>query len=230
MSTKAIYCTISLAVILFITASAGAYRFDFITVSDVVRDVQKKFGSLDSYQARFNIVSEKHGKASRQSGIVKYKANNKLLIEFRQPYGQKIISNGSTMWIYIPSMNVVAEQDLKDDPGLFSTTSSSGLRSLFSKYHYRFASKEQPETQPNGAKMYTLLLKQKESRAGYRSIKLWISEDYFIRKANGKTSTGKEIDIVLSDIKTNVKLPNGIFKFDIPARARVIKNPMISEE
>jgi outer membrane lipoprotein-sorting protein len=36
--------------------------------------------------------------------------------------------------------------------------------------------------------------------------------------------------ITLSDIKTNVDLPNGIFKFDIPATARVIKNPMISEE
>ncbi len=230
MSTKAVWCTVSLLAFLFVSEGANAYRFDFITVSDVVSEVKKKFGSLDSYQASFTIVSDKLGKRKRQTGTVKYKANNKLLIEFRRPYGQKIISNGSTMWIYIPSMNVVAEQDLKEEPGLFATTSKSGLRTLFAKYHYRFASKEQPEKQRDGSKMYTLLLKQKESRAGYRDIKLWISEDYFIRKASGKTSTGKEIDIVLSDIKTNIKLPNALFKFDIPARARVIKNPMISEE
>ena len=49
-------------------------------------------------------------------------------------------------------------------------------------------------------------------------------------KAEGETSTGKKVVITLSDIKTNIDLPNGIFKFEIPATARLIKNPMISEE
>ena len=83
---------------------------------------------------------------------------------------------------------------------------------------------------PDGSKMYTLILKQKETRSGYRTIKLWVSESYFIIKAEGETSTGKKVVITLSDIKTNIDLPNGIFKFEIPATARLIKNPMISEE
>jgi len=82
----------------------------------------------------------------------------------------------------------------------------------------------------DGSKMYTLVLKQKESRGGYKTINLWITENFFIQKAEGFTSSGKKVEITLSDIKTNVDLPNGMFKFDIPATARVIKNPMISEE
>ncbi|HOK02318.1 MAG TPA: outer membrane lipoprotein carrier protein LolA [Spirochaetota bacterium] len=207
-----------------------AYKFDFVTVTDVVRNIKKTYNDLKSYQANFQIVSEKDGKKTVQSGVLRFKATDKLLMEFTQPARQKIVSNGEMMWIYIPSLNVVAEQDLMSDSGLFSSGSQAGLNRLFSKYHYRFASKEEPELMKDGSKMYTLVLKQKESRSGYRTINLWIREDYFIVKAEGFTSSGKRVEITLSDIKTNVDLPNGIFKFDIPASARVIKNPMISEE
>ncbi|HPL17518.1 MAG TPA: outer-membrane lipoprotein carrier protein LolA [Spirochaetota bacterium] len=207
-----------------------AFKFDFTTVSDIVDNIKSNFGKLDSYQANFTIMSDKGGRTNQQTGTIKYKAHNKLCIEFSQPYGQKIVSNGKTMWIYIPSMNVVAEQDLNSESGIFTTGSRSGLNWLFSKYHYRFASKEQPETQDDGTKRYTLILKQKESRSGYRKMKLWVLERYFIVRAQGETSTGKKVDIKFSELKTNVSLPNGIFKFDVPSRARVIKNPMISEE
>ncbi len=209
---------------------AFAYKFDFVTVSDIVDKIKEKYGSLESYQASFKIVSKKLGKTSTQSGVLRFKSSDRLLMEFYQPSGQKIVSDGKMMWIYIPSMNVVAEQDLKSDSGLFTSGSKNGLQRLFSKYHYRFASKTQPEEQKDGSKMYTLILKQKESRSGYREIKLWVSEDFFVRSAEGVTSSGKTVNITLTNIKTDVNLSNGIFKFSVPARARVIKNPMISEE
>lgn len=210
--------------------NAFAYKFDFVTVSDVVRNIKKTYSDLKSYQANFTIVSEKGGKKVTQTGVLRFKASDKLLMEFYQPSRQKIVSNGQMMWVYIPSMNVVAEQDLMSDSGLFTSGSEAGLNRLFSKYHYRFASKDEPENMKDGTRMYTLILKQKESRAGYKTINLWVSENFFIQKAEGYTSSGKKVDITLTDITTNVDLPNGIFKFDIPATARVIKNPMISEE
>jgi outer membrane lipoprotein carrier protein len=218
--------------VLMLIASSRAYpfKFDFTTVSDIVDNIKKKFAKIESYQANFTILSEKAGKTRQQTGVIKYKARNKLCIEFSQPYGQKIISNGNTMWIYIPSMNVVAEQDLRSDSGIFVSGTKSGLNWLFAKYHYRFDSKEQPTKQDDGTKKYTLFLKQKESRSGFRKLKLWVSEEYFIVRARGETTTGKTIDITFSNLKINPKLPNGIFKLDMPPHARVIKNPMISEE
>jgi len=214
----------------FFAVNAFAYKFDFVTVSDIVGNTKKNYSGLESYQANFSILSDKGGKKITQSGILRFKASDKLLMEFYQPSRQKIVSDGKMMWVYIPSLNVVAEQDLLSDSGLFTAGSEAGLNRLFSKYHYRFASKDEPETMKDGSKMYTLVLKQKESRGGYKTINLWISENFFIQKAEGFTSSGKKVEITLSDIKTNVDLPNGIFKFDIPATARVIKNPMISEE
>ena len=221
---------ISALLLIFFSTNIFAYKFDFITVSDVVNQTRKKYGSLKSYQANFTIISDKGGKKVTQTGVLRFKASDKLLMEFTSPSRQKIVSNGQMMWLYIPSMNVVAEQDLTSESGLFASGSEAGLNRLFSKYHYKFASKEQPETMKDGSKQYTLVLKQKETRGGYKTINLWISEDHFIRKAEGFTSSGKKIEILLSDIKTDIDLPNSLFKFDIPSSARIIKNPMLSEE
>jgi outer membrane lipoprotein carrier protein len=218
--------------VLFFINDLFAYKiFEFTTVSDVVKKVRKKFSDMESYQADFKIVSEKLGNKAFKNGRITYKANDKMLIEFINPSGQRIVSDGKRMWVYIPSMNVVAEQDLKSDSGsLFSSATGTGLKRLFAKYHYKFASKNQPEKQSDGSMQYTLFLKQRESRSGFRTIKLWVSEDFFIKKAVGESSTGKMLEINFSNIKTNLGLSNGMFQFDIPSQARIIKNPLISEE
>jgi len=220
----------ALSLVITFTSGLSAYKFDFITVGDIVKEIKTVYGNLESYQANFIIESERHGKKTVQRGVIRFKNSDRIVMDFYQPSNQKIVSNGKMMWIYIPSLNVVAEQDLKSDAGLFSSGSKSGLNSLFSKYHYRFASKEQPETMKDGSKRYTLEMKQKESRSGYREINLQVNEDYFITRAEGVTSTGKKVSIVLTDIKKNLDLPESIFKLDVPARARVLKNPMMSEE
>lgn len=229
MNKSLLKFTLLLPLLMLPASELSAYKFDFTTVGDIVKRVKKKFREIETYQADFRITTDKLGRKSQQSGIVKYKSNDKMAVEFYQPAGQRIVSNGKMMWLYIPSMNVVAEQDISTESGLFSSGSKSGLNRLFSKYHYRFASKDQPET-VDGKKMYTMFLKQKESGSGFRTMKLWISEDYFIVRALGETSTGKNVEIAFSNIRTGIDIPNGQFKFDVPSKARVIKNPMVSEE
>jgi outer membrane lipoprotein-sorting protein len=214
----------------FGTHTAFAYKFDFTTVSDVVKSVKKRYSDIECYSAEFKITSDKGGKKTVQQGIVKSKYPDKLLVEFSSPAGQKIVANDRTMWIYMPSLNVVAEQSLNNSDASLFSGSKSGLARLFNKFHYKFDSKDQPSVDADGKKYYTLYLKQKESRSGYKSMRLWISEDYLIRRALGETSSGKKVEIEFSNIKTNENFPNGIFKFDMPAHAKVITNPMMAEE
>ncbi len=216
---------------LTLVSDTRADLFNFITVTDIVKKVKKRFGEIDSYQADFSMTSHKLGAVMRQTGTVKYKAANKVLIDSFGSRRYQIVSDGRKMWIHIPSMNAVVRQDLKSDSdSIFSAGTKSGLKRLFSKYHYKFASKTQPELQPDGSKKYTLFLKQKESRGGFRTMKLWVSEDFLITRAEGETAIGKKVELEFRNIKTDVSLPNGLFKFDIPAQAKVVINPLMSEE
>ena len=210
---------------------AYAIKFDFTTVSDVVKNIKKRYSDIECYSADFKITVDKGGKKNVQQGTLKSKFPNKLLVDFTVPYGQKIVSSDKMMYIHMPSLNVVAEQDVNNDEGsIFSSGTKSGLRRLFSKYHYKFDSKDQPFQESDGRKYYTLFLKQKESRSGYRNLRLWVTEDFLIKKISGETSSGKKVDIEFSNIKTNENFSNGIFKFEVPSQARVIRNPMIAEE
>ena len=206
-------------------------KFSFTTVSDVVDEVKKKYASFEGMSADFVIESEKGGKKTVRSGTLKSKFPNYLMVDFFSPAGQKIVSDGRVMWLYIPSLNVVAEQDLKDDEsGIFSSNSRTGLQRLFKKYHYKFAQKEQPFIDADGKKYYLIDLQQKESRSGFKTMKIWIDEKYMITRAEGVTSAGKTVKIRFSKIDTSKDFQKGIFKMDKPASARVIKNPMLSEE
>ena len=225
---------VSLSIVSAVTAGVTAFSFDFVTVSDIVKKVKDKYSKIECYTAEFTITSEKAGKKTTQRGVVKSKFPDKLLVEFSSPSGQRIVTSNRTMWIYMPSLNVVAQQDLSTGDSVsssfFSSGTKKGLDRLFSKYHYKFDSKDQPSKADDGKMYYTVSLKQKESRSGFRTMKLWISEDFLIRRALGETASGKVVDITFTNINTSVDLPNGIFKFDAPPMARVIKNPMMAEE
>ncbi|HOJ28906.1 MAG TPA: outer-membrane lipoprotein carrier protein LolA [Spirochaetota bacterium] len=215
-------------VIVFLCVITGySYKFDFVTVNDIVKQIKKTFSDVESYQANFVMVSDKMGKRQTQSGTIWYMSPHYLRIDFDVPYGQKIVSDGKQVWIYIPSINVVAEQDLNSS--MFAIGTGSGLNRLFSKYHYKFDGKEQPRVEGNN-KYYVLFLKQKETRSGFRTMKLWVNEQYFITKAAGETANGKNITIKIKNINTKVDLKKGFFKFDPPSNARIIKNPMLAEE
>lgn len=226
----------SLVVFILLCSSAfsqESYRFEFETVSDVVRKTKEEFSKIKSYSADFSIVTKKGNSTTVQKGTLKSLRPNYLMIHFSEPHNQRIVSDGKMMWIHIPSMNVVAEQDLKEDESgtVFSPGSYVGLKRLFAKYHYKFASKTQPEKAEDGKEYYTLSLSQKESRSGYKTIKLWIAkENYMIMRAEGETAGGKNVDISFSNISTSGNFSKGMFKMEIPSNAKVIKNPMISEE
>lgn len=229
MSTmkKIIFMAIVPIFIVICSAVGYPYKFDFITVNDIVKNVKHAFSKVDNYQARFTMVSERMGKRINQSGTISFMAPHYMRIDFDSPRGQRIVSDGRQVWIYIPSINVIAEQDL--DHTFFSVTSRSGLTRLFSRYHFKFDGKQQPRMEYN-ANHYVLFLKQKETRSGFRTLKLWVNEQYFITRASGETANGKNITLEIRNINSTADLKKGFFKFDPPANARIIKNPMLAEE
>ncbi|HPK44112.1 MAG TPA: outer membrane lipoprotein carrier protein LolA, partial [Spirochaetota bacterium] len=93
----------------------------------------------------------------------------------------------------------------------------------------RFDGKEQPREESNN-RYYVLFLKQKETRSGFRTLKLWVNEQYFITKAYGETASGKNITLEIKNVTTKIDVKKGFFKFDPPSNARIIKNPMLVEE
>ena len=221
-----------LRVILIILLAFTAIHAEDIHPNDIVKRMKKNFKTLETYKANFNITTTEGKKVKRSKGVAYYKKGGKLNLTFTSPYGDKIISNGSKMWVYIRSMNAVGEQKLKTKnkkTGIQTAISYEGMVSLFRRYHYRFDTIKQPRL-VNNQSQYVLELKEKTTSGGFKSMKVFVGgSNYLINKIIAKTESGKTVIMQYSNIKKNINLADKLFVFKPKGKMRILKNPLTSE-
>ena len=219
--------------ILFLTGSFLYLTFpqrsfaEFIHHSDVVRDVKKKFAKISTYKARFVIRVIDAQKTRVSSGSVYYKKTGKVNFSFDQPRGDKIISNGKKMWVYVQKLNAVGVQSLDEgDNSVYNSASYPGLIRLFSRYHYRFDKTEQPR-EVLGGRHYVLSLSEKVDSGGFHHIKLYIdAKKKIIKKMFAASRSGRKVEVEFKRIRLNVELPGGLFSYKVEGNVKVVENPL----
>ncbi|EMO25702.1 outer membrane lipoprotein carrier protein LolA [Leptospira interrogans serovar Bataviae str. HAI135] len=205
--------------------------------SEVVKQVKKKFSDLNSYKADFQIQTVSNKKSKNMKGVCLYKKGGRIRYQFNEPSGDEIVSDGKTLYIYISRLNAVGKQDLtlnksnKSGP-IFSNFTDEGLSRIFRKYHYKFDSIEQPQTSSkDGRKYFVLNLEQREKIGGFETMLLYVdAQTYFIQKAVASDGRGKETTIEFSNLEINPDLEDGQFNFHIGGNAKIINNPLVSEQ
>ncbi len=214
-----------------------ADSFKFIVANDIVKGVRKKFKSFNSYQAEFIIVSQQSRKKSIRRGKVYFRKPDKMRMQFTNPRNQIVISNGKTVWLYLPSHKLLGEQTLTPEKkdSLFTKNIPIGMDRLFSLYHYSFAKGKQPRavamdgTKQKPEQFFILQLRQKVITSGFRKMLVYVDTNFFIRKIEAQTALGKTVTMVFNNIQTGVDLKDSLFIFDkkkYPIRSTV-KNPLV---
>lgn len=206
--------------------------------SEVVKEIKKKFANVSSYSAKFKITT-KEGKTVRtMNGTCLYKKPGKIRYDFENPAGDAIVSDGKTLWIFIKRLQAVGKQDLTLDKttksgAVFTATSPEGLNRLFRKYHYKFDNTTQPREIDSGdsTKYFVLALDQREKIGGFEKMTLYVdSNTYLIRKADALDGRGKQTTIEFSNMDLNRDLEDGLFNYHISGNAKIVNNPLVSED
>lgn len=202
--------------------------------ASVSREIIKAFKNLKTYQANFTISTTRGKKTKVMSGKCYYKSGGKMRFDFNKPYGDVIVSNGKKLWIYIKKLNAVGIQSLtlnKKHHGkpLFMATSATGIERMFKKYHYKFDQIKQPRV-IDSKRYFILDLTQMVKVGGFSKIKLFVDADnYFIKKAIASNEFGLTSTIKFTNIKKNILIEDGRFKFTTPGSAKIVQNPLIKE-
>lgn len=206
--------------------------------SEVVKKVKKQFADVKSYSADFKITTVE-GKTTRtMNGTCLYKKPGRIRYEFAQPEGDVIVSDGKTLWIYIKKLQAVGKQDLeldkKNSSGpVFTAGSAEGLNRLFRKYHYKFDTTTQPRKidDKDPTEYFVLALEQREKIGGFEKMTLYVdSQSYLVRKTTAVDGRGKETTIVFSNMDLNRDIEDGIFNYHISGNAKIVNNPLVSED
>ncbi|MCS7204521.1 MAG: outer membrane lipoprotein carrier protein LolA [Leptospiraceae bacterium] len=205
---------------------------NWMSHSMVVKEIIKTYESFENYRADFKIIT----KNRVSSGVAYYKKGGRVRFEFHQPAGDLLISDGKILWIVVGKQNLVGKQDLQlqvkneDNKPIFAVMPGRGVSHLFQKYHYKFDDIQQPK-EIDGKKYYVLDLEQKVKIGGYEKMKLFVNpKTFFIEKAIAEGSFGTKVTIEFSNIQTQLEIEGKLFQYQPPENARVVLNPLVSEE
>lgn len=195
-----------------------------INVNDIKKLIAGKFAEINDYTADFEWVN---GDA-HYNGKIKYKKPSKILLEFQSPENQKIVSNGTVLYIYIPQLKVVIQQSLAEsvESEILTTTTQGGMKRLFDEYYFSFYDVSTTE-EFMGIPAYHLKLQQKSPKVGFKNMDIWVSTDGLILQSNGISTNGLKVSLTFKNIKINTELPDYIFEFEVPSDAQIIRNLIV---
>ena len=145
--------TISILLIITLTISLSAQNAE-----KILEDLSAKTNSYSNIKTTFTY------KMTNQEAGINEVTNGTLMVsgeKYRLNIaGQEIISNGSTLWTYLPDSDEVQINDVTEDVG-FSPSE------LLSSYNEEYEAKMQEDIKKDGVTCYQLNLKPKKEDSNF---------------------------------------------------------------
>jgi outer membrane lipoprotein-sorting protein len=188
----------------------------------ILRRTSDVYEGLRSMRADFTMVVENPLLRSRTTsrGTLYQRRPDRILLDFSEPEGDIIVSDGTYFWVYYPSAN--ADQVLRS-PAAQGSAGGVDLQAQFigdptERFEYTMHGTE--DVAGRRAHVFTLVPRE---RAGYRQLKVWIdAEDSLVRRFELTELNGSVREFALSNLQRNPTIPDERFTFTPPANARVV--------
>ena len=154
-------------------------------------------------------------------GTIFQRRPDRFKMEFSDPSGDVIVSDGRYFWIYYPSID--AQQVIRAS----ARAGAAGGVDLQSQFLgdplRRFEIRDEGRAQVGGRAARVLVLTPREN-LGYRRLKIWIDErDHLVRRFALTENNENVRHFDLRNVQVNVNLPDAEFRFTPPAKARVVE-------
>jgi outer membrane lipoprotein-sorting protein len=217
-------------IFLFSLVASPLFSQEILTAGDFFDRVSERYTEVVDYAADLTIVTEE----STQIGELFYRRPNSIRINFEEPNGQVVVSDGDTLQVYIPRYNVVLTQQLlrEGGPGPATMANAEGLELM--KRNYSIAYLDSPNPVPleeeSEVMVTKLRLTWRSTDEGYRQLTLSIGEDLLIRRIVGVTIGFQEVQFDFTSIRLNQNIPVARFDYEPPASANTFEDFLFERE
>ncbi|HWV57316.1 MAG TPA: outer membrane lipoprotein carrier protein LolA [Longimicrobiales bacterium] len=188
----------------------------------ILRGAASAYAGLQSMRAEFTQTLENAflRRTFVSRGTLYQKRPDKLLMQFTDPAGDILVSDGTHFWVYYPSA----------DPNQVIRTSAAagaGVVDLQAQFVgdpvARFEYSQRPSERVGGRESHVFLLVPRDPEAGYRSLQVWLDPaDLLARRFEITELNGNVRRIDLESIEINPTIPDSLFRFVPPEGVRVV--------
>ena len=221
---------------------------DTIRTTDSVSELMaKRFATMRGFSANF--LEKNDDKIYR--GRIFYKNPNKFKLLYNQSGdSHQIVSNGETLWIYLPRIRVISEQKIYENAEAAALYTKEGVNRLLTQYNFNFYDDRNlvkldafddddlgvdgytssSYTSGDDRVAYHMLLTPKQSsveRTGFIKIHLWIDANGMIIRMLGVSTTKIPVEYLFWNINYHDVYSDSAFELEIPAGVQVLKNDLV---
>jgi outer membrane lipoprotein carrier protein len=169
------------------------------------------------------ITNSLTGSTGNARGEFQEQRPNKLAIRFNEPSGDRIVSDGASVWVYLPSSSPgqVIKRSAADASTLPLDISGEFLTDPRSRYDVSSAG----TGTVSGHAVHALLLTPKsETQALFTKATIWVDDDDgLIRQFETVESSGITRRVRITSLELNVPVDRGAFTFSPPPGVRVVE-------
>ena len=201
-----------------------------ITAESFFEAVSATYSGIVDYEADIRISQG----TGVMEGVLSYKRPNLLRIDFTEPEGQVIVSDGSLLTVYYPKLEVIFEQTLQPggDDTVAGLASRQGLHFLQSNYAIAYLEEPDPVPLDEGSSelVVKLNLTSRSTSEGFRQLEIAVAAGNLIRRITGITVGFEEHRFDFLNVRTNQNIADARFDYDSPPFANVYKDFLFESE
>ena len=160
------------------------------------------------------------GHAADSKGEMLQRLPGHYAVTFSDPAGDRIVSDGKVVWIYLPSTN--PGQAIKMHVGDAGASIPDFTTWLLNAPKDRFALADGGKGTIGGRATHIVLLTPRAKNVPFTSAKLWIDDaDGIVRQFETTDANGSVRRVRIDSIKMNVPVPAGAFTFVPPEAVKI---------
>ena len=179
------------------------------------------YGTMNTFHATFEqtLTNPLTGSTMQARGEVHRQKPNLIAVRFTDPAGDRIIIDGSAIWLYMPSTN--PKQAYKMPLGAGAAGAFDPVQLMESpRTRYDIADGGSAMVGDRAAHLVTLV--PKRANGPFTAAKVWIERDGTIRQFEVTDASGMTRRIRMLTIEQNVAVPRSTFRFTPPAGVQVV--------
>lgn len=194
------------------------------TPDAVMKRAASAYSEMKTIRAEFeqSITNPLTGTNANSRGVMFRKSPNLLSVNFTSPKGDRVVADGKSLWVYLPSSapgqvirlpaNGQSTLALVEPGELFLNSPSS-----------RYDMTSGGTTTISGRKANVVTLVPKKGNNVFTRAKVWVdTEDASIRQFEVVDVNGLTRVVTITRLQPNVSIPASEFKFTPPRNVRVL--------
>jgi outer membrane lipoprotein carrier protein len=209
---------IAAIIVLGVAADASAQ-----SATAVMERASKRYADMTSMSADFRqtITNPLTGTSAASRGTLLRKDPNLLSITFSDPRGDRIVSDGTNLWVYLPSSAPGQVMKLAAGAGGSMVIDPGGLFLTSPAARYNISGGN--EVTVAGRKTVLVNLVPKRANNAFSEAKVWVdAADYSVRQFEIVDVNGLTRRVTISNVKSNPTVSSSSFRFTPPRGSRVI--------